>query len=57
MIVGIRLALGRWTVVAETGGLTRSCEVRGGRRAGTLRREIAAAVESGNALPPGFSYF
>src|SRR4051794_34612530 len=57
VIVGIRLALGRWTVVAEGPDLARAWEVRGGGRAKVLMGEVAAAIESGGELPPGFSSF
>ncbi|MGZ4397265.1 MAG: hypothetical protein ACXVZ1_02500 [Gaiellaceae bacterium] len=49
--VGLKLLLGRWTVVAESGDERLSWPIRGGARAAALAAEVAAALQTGLPLP------
>jgi hypothetical protein len=51
-LVGARLALGRWTVVAESDRARMAWKVKGGRRADDLIRCVAAALANNGELPP-----
>jgi hypothetical protein len=51
LLVVWRLALGRWTVVAETDGERRSWRVRGHGAARRFAASLAELLRSGGALP------
>jgi hypothetical protein len=51
IVFGIRFAMGRWTVVAETRGERHSWRVQSRRRATAPVAEVAAALRAGRLLP------
>jgi hypothetical protein len=54
-LIGVRLALGRWIVVAESDRGRRLWHVKGSREAKDLVREVARAIATGGPLPMGYT--
>jgi hypothetical protein len=56
ILVGIRFALGKWTVVAESVGERHTWRVRGRARATTFASEVAESLRLGRGIPAGGSF-
>jgi hypothetical protein len=56
LVVGVRLVLGRWTVVAETPGGRYEWHVRGRSKSKAFAATVVSAVRHGHELPAGASF-